>query len=187
MRAFYEERWTRLPAALDPPALAERRAFRDELLARAAGPVLDLGCGDGALTPPGATGADLAEAALARARSRDPVGNWVRVEEDAPLPFAEGAFGLVWCSETLEHIGDTARFLTEARRVLTPGGLLGVTVPRLRAWHALRPARHLHPLGDHLRFYVAATLRDVLTDAGFTAVRTRHRGPLLTAGAERPR
>ena len=29
----------------------------------------------------------------------------------------------------LEHVADTARFLTEARRVLEPGGRILVTVP----------------------------------------------------------
>jgi SAM-dependent methyltransferase len=182
MRAFYEELWERLPAELAPPELARRRAFQGSL---PAGPMLDLGCGDGVLTPEGAVGADIAEAALARARRRRPDGTWVRVPEEGPLPFADGAFAVLWCSETLEHVADTAAFLAEARRVLAPGGALGVTVPRFRARHGLRPARHLHPLGDHLRFYVARTLADVLDDAGFAEVEIRRGGPLLLAAARR--
>lgn len=183
MREFYEDLWTRLPEGLEPPELERRRAF---LASLPGGPVLDLGCGDGVLTPAGAVGADVAEAALERARRRRPDGDWVRVPEGGPLPFADCSFGLVWCSETLEHVADTARFLAEARRVLLPGGTVGVTVPRFRAWHGLRPERHLHPLGDHLRFYVARTLADVLEDAGFAGVTVRRGGPLLLASAQRP-
>lgn len=183
MREFYEDLWEHLPAELAPPELERRRAF---LATLPEGLTLDLGCGDGSLTPEGAVGADIADAALHRARGRRPDGHWVRGPEYGPLPFADGTFAVIWCSEVLEHVADTARFLAEARRVLAPGGTLALTVPRLRAHHALRPAKHLHPLGDHLRFYVAGTLTDVLDDAGLAEIAVRRGGPLLLATARRP-
>jgi SAM-dependent methyltransferase len=189
VRRFYEELWSRLPAPLDPPELERRLAFL-RAQRRPGDRVLDLGCGDGLFTAHAgedAVGADIAEAALARARARHPALRFVRVRVEGPLPFARGEFDLVWCSETLEHVPDTAGFLAEARRVLVPGGRLAVTVPRSgRARALLAWNREFHPLGDHLRFYTARTLRDVLGDAGFEEVRVASGGGLLLAGARRP-
>jgi SAM-dependent methyltransferase len=188
VRRFYEERWGRLPVALEPPEWDRRIAFLGGQR-RPGDRVLDLGCGDGAFTARAgedAVGVDIAEAALSRARARHPTLRFVRVPAEGPLPFAGGEFDLVWCSETLEHVPDTAGFLAEAHRVLVPGGRLAVTVPRSgRARALLAWDREFHPLGDHVRFYTARTLRDVLDDAGFEQVRVASGGGLLLAGASR--
>ena len=97
--------------------------------------MLDLGCGDGRFTAEIATaggrvvGADVAQAAIDRAAARYPGLEFARVEIDAELPFADSAFDLVWASEVIEHVSDTARWLSEARRVLTPRGVLLITTP----------------------------------------------------------
>ena len=44
----------------------------------------------------------------------------VELEPDAPLPFADGTFDLVVCTETIEHVHDLQLFLSEVRRVLEP-------------------------------------------------------------------
>ena len=41
---------------------------------------------------------------------------------DGPLPFEDNRFALVWASEVIEHVADTARWLSEVRRVLGPAG-----------------------------------------------------------------
>ena len=46
------------------------------------------------------------------------------------LPFPDNAFDHVICSEVLEHIPDYPSFLREINRVLKPGGLFAVSVPR---------------------------------------------------------
>ena len=46
----------------------------------------------------------------------------VELEPDAPLPFDDGAFDLVLCAETIEHVRDVQLLLSEVRRVLRPGG-----------------------------------------------------------------
>lgn len=43
------------------------------------------------------------------------------------LPFADGRFDCWWCQEALIHAADKRRVLTEARRVLRPGGRLVIT------------------------------------------------------------
>lgn len=196
MRAFYEDLWRRLPADLTPPE-RERRAAHLRAHVGVGDRVLDLGCGDGAFAEVVGgvdwVGVDVAAAAIDRARARHPGATWERVDEDGPLPLADSSFDAVWCSETLEHIADTARFLGEARRVLKPGGPLVVTVPaHPRVASALRVLlggmeRIAPPLGDHLRFYSARSLRDVLDDAGLDEIEVARSGPSLLAVARRPR
>ncbi len=45
------------------------------------------------------------------------------------MPFADGAFDRVLCTETLEHLTDPQLFLNEVARVLCPGGCLYMTAP----------------------------------------------------------
>src|ERR1700693_453526 len=134
MKAYYEDLWRSLPAELSPPDLG----LRTEFLLGAVHPAdraLDLGCGGGVFTGvlakagARAVGADVAEAALDRARSRHPELEFVAVPIDGPLPFEDGAFDLVWSSEVIEHVSDTTRWLSEVRRVLASGGRLLLTTP----------------------------------------------------------
>jgi SAM-dependent methyltransferase len=124
------------------------------------------------------TGADVAEAALVRARARHPGVVFERVPFDGPLPFADGSFDVVWASEVLEHVADTGRFLVEIGRILDPGGRLLVTTPnhgRLRLLvHGIESCSE--PLGDHLHLYTLGSLRTVLDDLGFGAVEVRGAG-----------
>ena len=45
------------------------------------------------------------------------------------MPFRDGAFHHVLCTETLEHLTDPGTFLCEVARVLRPGGRLHMTAP----------------------------------------------------------
>jgi SAM-dependent methyltransferase len=180
VRAVYEAFWADAPQDPEPWAFAERRAL---LLAevRAGERVLDLGCGAGrflrALTEArvAAVGVEIAQAAVDRARANAPGADVRLLEADGSLPLGHGEVDLVWCSEVLEHVADTAHVLLEARRVLRPGGRLLVTVPyhgRLSA-AAIALARfeaHFDPLGQHLRFYTRRSLAGALESAGFADV-----------------
>ena len=122
-----------------------------------------------------AFGVEVAAAALERARTRHPELDFRLVPIDGPLPLEDGSFDLVWASEVIEHVADTARWLSEVRRVLAPGGRLLVTTPshgRLRV--ALGGIeRFSEPLGDHLHLYTKGSLRSVLDEFGFGEVRVR--------------
>jgi ubiquinone/menaquinone biosynthesis C-methylase UbiE len=75
----------------------------------------------------------------------------------------------------IEHVGDTARWLSEVRRVLAPRGTLLVTTPshgRLRV-AALGLERLAPPLGDHLHLYTRRSLAATLEDVGFGEVSVR--------------
>jgi 2-polyprenyl-6-hydroxyphenyl methylase/3-demethylubiquinone-9 3-methyltransferase len=89
----------------------------------------------------------------------------------------------VWSSEVIEHVADTATWLSEVRRVLRPGGQLLLTTPS----HGRLPLlfggidRFSEPLGDHLHLYSRASLRNLLEEFGFgeISVRTAAGPPLL--------
>ncbi len=134
IKDYYEDLWERLPAELEPPSFERRLAFlRADV--RPGDRALDVGCGTGEFTAAlarasaRAIGVDVAEAALERARTRHPGLAFRLVPFDGPLPFEESSFELVWASEVIEHIADTARWLSEVRRVLVPAGRLLVTTP----------------------------------------------------------
>src|SRR4051794_27974256 len=177
MRGFYEDVWEQLPQDPEPWAWERRRA----LLVDAARPgerVLDLGCGAGrfvaALRDAGAdpVGVELADAALDRARRNVPGADFRRLTDDGEIPLEDGSVDLVWCSEVLEHVLDTARLLSEARRVLRTGGRLLVTTPShdlpRRVLIALaRHDAHYDPLGEHVRFYSRRSLAHILNEFAF--------------------
>jgi ubiquinone/menaquinone biosynthesis C-methylase UbiE len=178
MRQYYEDLWERLPADLHAPELRRRtRLLRAEV--RDGDRVLDLGCGEGvfsqvAVDAGAATvvGADVARAALDRARSAHPETDFQLVPFDGPLPFADTSFDLVWSSEVIEHVADTAAWLSEVRRVLAPSGRLLLTTPshgRARLLlHGIE--RYSDPQGDHLHLYTARSLRILLGEFGFREV-----------------
>ncbi len=188
MRDYYEELWRELPADLAPPDWELRRSFLLSAV-RPGDHALDLGSGAGDFTAvlahAGATviGAEVAEAALTRARASHPQLDFRLVPMDGRLPFEDNRFDLVWASEVIEHVADTARWLSEVRRVLTPGGRLLLTTPshgRLRV--ALGGVeRFWPPLGDHLHLYTRTSLRTVLEEFAFAEISVRAAGgpPLL--------
>jgi len=180
VKDYYEELWERLPDDLTPPDQALRRRFALANLA-AGDRVLDLGCGSGDLAAELAragvqvTAADVAQAALDRAAGRHPELSLRLVAIDEPLPFEDGSFDAVWSSEVIEHVADTARWLSEVRRVLAPAGRLLLTTPshgRLRLL-AGGIERYSEPLGDHLHLYSARSLRELLTEFGFGEIEVR--------------
>ena len=180
MRDFYEELWEHLPDELEPPDFERRRAFLHSGIAPE-DRVLDVGCGEGVCTAELARagarpiGVEVARAALERAHARHPELDFRLAPIDGPLPFDDCTFEVVWASEVIEHVADTARWLSECRRVLAPGGRLLVTTPshgRLRvALYGVQ--RFSEPLGDHLHLYTRASLRELLEEFGFAEVEVR--------------
>jgi SAM-dependent methyltransferase len=183
MKDYYEELWERLPADLAVPDLALRRSFLLEQV-RPGDRALDLGCGAGAFTAllagAGATaiGVEVAEAAVRRARDEHPGIDFRLAELNGELPLEDSSFEIVWASEVIEHVADTARWLSEVRRVLVPGGRLLVTTPdHPRLALALRGIeRYSDPLGDHLHLYTRRSLGRLLDEFGFGEITIRAGG-----------
>jgi ubiquinone/menaquinone biosynthesis C-methylase UbiE len=180
MRDYYEDLWERLPADLSVPDLRLRRDFLSSEV-RGADHALDLGCGAGAFTAilaarcASAVGVDVAEAALRRARQAHPGLDFRLAPPDGDLPLEDSSFDVVWASEVIEHVSDTARWLSEVRRVLAPRGRLLVTTPdHPRLALALRGVEpYGEPLGDHLHLYTRRSLTRLLDEFGFGHVTVR--------------
>jgi SAM-dependent methyltransferase len=186
VKQFYEDVWAELPEDPRPWAWERRRAL---LLAEACRGerVLDVGCGAGrflaALRDAGAdpVGVEIAEAALERARRNVPGAELHALGPGGEIPLEDASVDLVWCSEVLEHVPDTAGLLSEVRRVLRTGGRLLATTPShdlpRRALIALgRFDAHFDPLGQHVRFYSRRSLARVLDAFAFEDVHISHIG-----------
>jgi len=93
--------------------------------------VLDACCGTGDLALAGlqaggrVTGLDFSERMLERARRKSSEVEWVRGDALA-LPFEDGSFDAATVGFGVRNLADLERGLAELRRVLRPGGRLGV-------------------------------------------------------------
>jgi SAM-dependent methyltransferase len=83
------------------------------------------------------------------------------------LPFADGTFDTLLCTQVLEHVSDPGQVLVEAARVLRPGGVLLLTAPM--TWPL-----HEEPY-DFFR-YTQHGLRHLLRGAGFEVLQEVQRG-----------
>ncbi len=92
--------------------------------------ILDVGCGAGFLTNSLAldghnvSGIDLSDESLKVAREKDSTRSVAYQSGDAyALPFSEGSFDVVCAMDLLEHVEDPQKVVTQAARILKPGGL----------------------------------------------------------------
>lgn len=92
------------------------------------------------------------------------------------LPYADGEFDCVIASEILEHVPADDRAIDELVRVLKPGGLLAVTVPRWMpekiCW-LLSDEYHANE-GGHIRIYRADELLDKVVARGMVFRHQHH-------------
>jgi ubiquinone/menaquinone biosynthesis C-methylase UbiE len=131
-------------------------AYYSDLISLEGRDVLDVGCGLGtkallyatSMKPRSMVAVDIEEASIARARKHldkcQPSGH-VKAEiafslcSEKTLPFAGGSFDIVLMNSMFEHVFFPSEVVSEAARVLRPGGYLCIDfVP----W--------LHPKGHHL-------------------------------------
>jgi SAM-dependent methyltransferase len=155
--------------------------------------VLDLGCGGGRHVFASATrgartvafDADPVEvggvaavlAALAEAGDASAANASTLVGDALALPFRDGAFDLVVASEIFEHLIDDQAALAEVARVVVPGGMLALSVPRYfpeRVNWALSAAYH-EVEGGHVRIYRQRELAARVAQAGFTVSGSAYR------------
>ena len=137
--------------------------------------VLDLGCGEGALTlelarfARSVVAVDPRPKAVAAARRRAADTPSVRVVEAplSPLPVEAEAFDLVLLSHVLHRVEAPARLLDDARTALRPGGrvLVQELLPHDESWVRSR-------LGHTCLGFTPDALETLLTDAGFEDVVT---------------
>ena len=197
MTAGLDRRWRRATA---------------EAVVRSGDEVLDVCCGTGDLAIADAraggrvTGLDFSEPMLERARRKAPELDWVSGDVLA-LPFADASFDAVTVGFGVRNVEDLDRALAELRRVLRPGGRLGIleiTRPRgalapfYRFWFdgvvplmgKLLPggSAYTYLPASVRRFPVPEELAAVIAASGFTDIRYRFFAggivALHTAGAK---
>ncbi|GAC67841.1 class I SAM-dependent methyltransferase [Gordonia soli] len=106
----------------------------------------------------------------ADAKARAEVGDALR------LPYADNSFDVVLMSEILEHIPSDEAAIAEMYRILKPGGVGAVTVPRYwpeKVCWALSDEYH-EVEGGHVRIYKASELADKLRRVGLEVTGTDH-------------
>jgi ubiquinone/menaquinone biosynthesis C-methylase UbiE len=161
--------------------------------------LIDCGCGPGSITvdlarevaPGEAIGIDLRDVALTQgrtlARERGITNVTFHAASVYQLPYADSSFDAAFACAVLQHLATPLTALKELRRVLKPGGVIGIadgsstitfrypTNPILQAWDRLRALEREYNTG---RPYEALALRALLREAGFA--RTRASGALTT-------
>jgi SAM-dependent methyltransferase len=144
--------------------------------------VLDLGCGEGRhgieaarqrAVDVYAVDLNADDLRTARSRHREAVGTsratfYVLQADALRLPFPDHCFDRVICAEVLEHLPDYDGALAEINRVLKPGGLFAVSVPRFGpewiCWQLSRGYRESP--GGHVRIFHQHELRDAVSRYG---------------------
>jgi ubiquinone/menaquinone biosynthesis C-methylase UbiE len=164
--------------------------------------LLDGGCGPGSITlglagvvaPGEAVGIDLQPPQVERARAlaaeRGVTNVRFEVASIYQLPFPDHSFDAVFAHATLMHLRQPVRALAELRRVLRPGGVVGIrdpdweatlvtpTTPLLDQWRALRVRVRQHNGGDP---FTGRQHRQLLREAGFR--RSQARAAVESAGS----
>jgi 2-polyprenyl-3-methyl-5-hydroxy-6-metoxy-1,4-benzoquinol methylase len=182
---YHEALWEGVPEDLEPVNFTRRRSFLLSHI-RAGERVLDVGCGEGhfasALLSAGAevVGIDVAAEPLRRGHERHPELDLRQMPTEGAWPLQDASFDAVWAGEVIEHVADTAGWLSELRRVLRSDGILLLSTPdhgclQMLRWALDRRAfeAHFDPRADHLRFYRSRTLTALLEDFGFHDVAVR--------------
>lgn len=156
--------------------------------------VIDIGCGEGrhswyVCSKDHCTvyGMDMDEKSLQKARyvfhmmHADNIvkSHWHLLRGDSQfLPFPDGTFDKIVCSEVLEHVIDDEKCVQELVRVLKDGGLIAVSVPCFfpeSLYWKISEAYHTNP-GGHIRIYKENELIDMLTrnHLSLYAIRYKH-------------
>jgi SAM-dependent methyltransferase len=148
--------------------------------------VLDMGCGEGRHTiglfvekQINAFGFDLSLDDLNIARSRlddfstQSSSNSVcvfGVSDINNMPFQDGSYDSVICSEVLEHVPAPEESIKELIRVLKPGGVLALSVPRfLPEWICWQLSEGYQQMpGGHIRIFKHKTLKQLATNEGMS-------------------
>ena len=86
------------------------------------------------------------------------------------LPFSDNVYSSVVCSEVLEHLHKPKKAITEIIRVLKPGGVLAVSVPRFfPEWICWKlNSEYQKTSGGHVRIFKHKQLRELFEKKGLT-------------------
>ncbi len=153
-------------------------ALRALVEGRGVGWVLEVGCGTGhwlaGLRPVAGrlVGLDLSAGMLVQGRQRGERLSLVRGRA-GQLPWPDGSIELVYCVNAIHHFQEQRAFVSEARRLLRPGGALAVIGmdPRVQRsrWYIYDYFDGIYET-DLARFPSWGTVLDWMTEAGFEPI-----------------
>lgn len=157
-------------------------------LAGGAGRIIDFGCGDGRNTLEALDGTahselwglDFHQPSCEQARKRGIRA--VQGDLNEPLPFGDDFFDVVMANQVFEHLANTDVFLSEAYRVLRPGGFAIVSTENMASWHniaalllgwqpfsAVNFSTQAYPIGNPIALHAGANDRAaIVTHDGMT-------------------
>jgi len=155
------------------------RMYRAEVLARVAGVdgrgVLEIGCGEGMMFDGTATSPVQMDVSLTRLARAAGKCRYLLCGDGYALPFATASFEIVLLIAVLEHTREPWRVLSEAKRVLKPGGRAIVVVPNDATMSAGRLLLRKFPIRypDHVTFTTPGKMRRWLA-GGFRITEAFH-------------
>ena len=145
-------------------SLNVRRIFVLKLLTRGRR-FMDVGCNVGCAVEAArrngfaATGLELDATAIEHAKSLFPANRYI-VGGVTAAPVGE-VFDLVYCTEVIEHVPDTASFIDSISKLVAPGGILSLTCPEAGARDALIGMPELRP-PEHLTLFSHQGIKSAL-------------------------
>jgi methionine biosynthesis protein MetW len=165
--------------------------------------LLDIGCGDGAVTVQlmqsmgarEASGVEIVPKAVSAASRRGINASCLDIDSE-DLPFEDSSFDVVYCGEIIEHVFDPDHLLIQVRRVLRRGGLCVLTTPNLAGWPnrlALFLGSQPYPMAvspnhegagklflsgeegqwGHIRVFTLRALKELIRGHGFAILRVK--------------
>jgi SAM-dependent methyltransferase len=150
--------------SLAPLALAIERSLECRILSRVPfeRPILDIGCGDGIFASvlfdeKIDAGIDPSSVEIEHARKLGSYSQLIQCRGDA-IPQPDAKYRTIFANSVLEHIPEIEPVLVEAYRLLSPGGVLYLTVPTDRFEFGSVVSRilslfHLQKLGAKFRLF----------------------------------
>jgi 2-polyprenyl-3-methyl-5-hydroxy-6-metoxy-1,4-benzoquinol methylase len=170
--------------------LKKRRAYVERVLRahlganRRAERLLDCGCGDGNNLSWLASygwrlyGSDYNLLRLLRAKERR-TGATLFLADILNYPARDDFFDVIFFNHVIEHIPDDDTALGTVQRILKPGGLLILGTPNEGAWWwqlAYRRAPHVLAKTDHVHFYTARSIVELISAQGLQVHSVEHLG-----------
>lgn len=142
--------------------------------------LLDLGCGKGEFLEVcqnfglSTCGVDVSNYALVQARQKKLKTQLFCLDLNKErLPFKSNSFKAVTCFDLVEHLSTPSLILSEAFRVLTPGGVLFITTPNGQTWFGHILSLVFLPDKTHVNVQGLRYWQQKLKEAGFDQVETK--------------